>query len=524
MNRRDPRRSAPSLTVVAAIAALLLAASGAALAAGGDAVVPWPTAGWEVSTPEAQGVSSPALADLVDFGATNAMDSLLVVRHGRIVAEAYYAPFRPGMRHLVNSVTKAVVGTLAGIAVQRGEIASVDEPVLDSFRWRTVAHVEGGKTQLKIAHLLDMTSGLDWTEPLSTAPPESMLEMARSRDWVGFVLDRPMAHTPGTDFNYSSGDWHLVSAILAKKTGLDTLEYARRTLFGPLGIADAAWRADPQGVRSGGFGLSLQPRDMAKIGYLYLQRGRWAGQRIVSEAWVDRVFHASVDMNLGTTPRFRYASGWWTIPEKRAYLAVGFLRQMIVVLPDADLVAVVTGKSNYPFLPLIDRLAALAASSSARALPADAAGQARLGERVAAAAVEKATPVGPAAALAPAVSGRTWRFDRNALGLSSLRLDLAAGEPRYRVEFENTRGGTRPQRIEGPIGLDGLTRSTDVGSGDALAVKGGWLADDTFEIVSHSVGEGVVTRARLTFRDRDVDATFTVNSGLVERVHGQRAD
>ena len=327
------------------------------------------------------------------------MDSLLVVRHGRIVAEAYYAPFRPGMRHLVNSVTKAVVGTLAGIAVQSGEIASVDEPVLESFRWRTVANAEGSKAQLKIAHLLDMTSGLDWNEPLTSAPPETMLQMERSRDWVGFVLDRPMAHAPGTAFNYNSGDWHLVSAILARKTGLDTLEYARRTLFAPLGIADATWRDDPQGIRSGGYGLSLQPRDMAKIGYLYLQRGRWAGQRIVSEAWVDRVFHATVDMNLGSTPRFRYASGWWTIPEKRAYLAVGFLRQLIIVLPDADLVAVVTGKRNYPFLPLIDRLAAAAAAKTA--LPADAEGNApprRARRRDVA--IEKATPVGPASPLA----------------------------------------------------------------------------------------------------------------------------
>ena len=287
-------------------------------------------------------------------------------------------------------------------------------------------------------------------------------------------------------------------------------------------IADATWRADPQGIRSGGFGLSLQPRDMARIGYLYLQRGRWAGQRIVSEAWIDRVFHATVDMNLGSTPRFRYADGWWTIPEKRAYLAVGFLRQMIIVLPEADLVAVVTGKRNYPILPLIDRLAA--AATARAALPSDAAGQARLAERVAAAAIEKATPVGPASALAPAVSGRTWRFDRNALGLSSLRLDLTASEPRYRAEFENSRGGTWPRQIEGPIGLDGLTRSTDLGGGDVLVVKGGWLADDTFEVVSHSVGEGLVTRARLTFRDREVDATLTLNNGLVQRVGGRRAD
>jgi CubicO group peptidase (beta-lactamase class C family) len=514
MNRRDPGRW---LLLLGAAMAALLGTSGATFAASDDAV-PWPTAGWETSTPEAQGMSSTALADLVDFGAAND----LVIRHGRIVADAYYAPFRVGMRHLVNSVTKAVVGTLAGIAVRSGEIASVDEPVLESFRWRTVAHAEGSKAQLKIGHLLDMTSGLDWNEPLSTAPPETMLEMARSRDWVGFVVDRPMAHAPGTVFNYSSGDWQLVSAILAKKTGLDTLEYARRTLFAPLGIADASWRADPQGVRSGGFGLSLQPRDMAKIGYLYLQRGRWAAQRIVSEAWTDRVFNASVDMNLGSTPRFRYASGWWTIPEKRAYLAVGFLRQMIIVLPDADVVAVVTGKSNYPFLPLIDRLAAAATSTAA--LPADATGQARLAERIAAAAIEKATPVGPASALASTVSGRTWRFDRNALGVRSLRLDLVAGEPRYGVELANAPGGASTRRLEGPIGIDGLSRSTDLGGGEVLAVKGRWLADDTFEIVSHSVGEGSVTRARLTFREREVDATFTVNTGFVQRVHGQRAD
>ena len=522
MNRHGMRWPSSSATIAAAFAALLLVISGAALAAGDVAAVPWPTTGWEASTPEAQGVASSALADLVEFGAKSEMDSLLVVRHGRIVTEAYYAPFRPGMRHLVNSVTKAVVGTLAGIAVQRGEIASVDEPVLESFPWRAVANAEGSKAQLKIGHLLDMTSGLDWNEPLSTAPPETMLEMARSRDWVGFVVDRPMAHAPGTVFNYNSGDWHLVSAILAKKTGLDTLEYARRTLFAPLGIADATWRADPQGVRSGGFGLSLQPRDMAKIGHLYLHGGEWAGQRIVPAAWVDRVAHATVDMNLGTTPRFRYAAGWWTVPDKHAYLAVGFLRQLIIVLPEADLVAVVTGKSNYPFLPLIDRLAAAAASPTA--LAPDAAGTARLAERVAGAAIEKATPVGPASALAATISGSTWRFDANALGVRTLRLDLVAGAPRYRVELENARGGAPMRRLEGAIGLDGLSRSTELGGGDVLAVKGRWLADDTFEIVSHFVNDGIVTRARLAFRDREIDATFTVNNGLVQRVHAQRAD
>jgi CubicO group peptidase (beta-lactamase class C family) len=516
--RSAPRRWTATLAVAAALAGF----ASAAAASDEVAAAPWPTAAWQVSTPEAQGVPSAALAELVDFGAKSDMDSLLVVRHGRIVVDAYYAPFRPGMRHLVNSVTKAVVGTLAGIAVQSGEIASVDEPVLESFRWRTVPDGDGRKAQIRIAHLLDMTSGLDWNEPLSAAPPETMLQMGRSSDWVGFILDRPMANAPGSTFNYNSGDWHLLSAILGRKTGVDTLAYAQRKLFAPLGIVDAEWRSDPQGVRTGGFGLSLQPRDMAKIGYLLLHRGEWDGQRILAEAWSDRIFKPPVDMRLGTTPAFRYANGWWAIPEKRAFMAVGFLRQLVIVLPDADVVAVVTGKRNYPIVPLIDKLVAAAASKGA--LPADGDGNARLAEQVRAAAVEKATPVGPASPLAAAISGKSWRFDRNPSGLRSLQLDLTAAQPRYRAEFELARAGMPPRRIDGPIGLDGVSRSQDVGGGEVLAVKGRWLADDTFEIVTQQVTEGIVTTTAFTFRGGEVDAVLKANPGYTFRLHGHEGE
>jgi hypothetical protein len=156
-------------------------------------------------------------------------------------------------------------------------------------------------------------------------------------------------------------------------------------------------------------------------------------------------------------------------------------------------------------------------------LPADAVGAARLAERIAGAAIETATPVGPASPLAPAISGATWRFDANALGVRTLRLDLVAGTPRYRVELENARGAP-VRRLEGAIGLDGLSRSTDLGGGDVLSLKGRWLTDDNFEIVSHFVNDGIVTRARLAFRDREIDATFTVNNGLVQRVHARRAE
>ena len=152
-----------------------------------------------------------------------------------------------------------------------------------------------------------------------------------------------MAQAPGAGFNYDSGAWHLLTAIVSRRTDGDTLSFAQHELFAPLGITDVTWRRDPQGVPIGGFGLFMHPRDMAKIGYLYLHGGKCEGRQILPSKWPDRVFHPQVDMHLGP---LRYANGWWSIPEKHAYMAVGFLRQLIVVLPESDAVAVVTGRAH----------------------------------------------------------------------------------------------------------------------------------------------------------------------------------
>jgi CubicO group peptidase (beta-lactamase class C family) len=151
---------------------------------------------WQKSSPEAQGMSSQELANLVTFGMTNGMDSLLVTRHGRIVAEAYYAPFRSGLKHRINSATKAVVSSLVAIALKDGLLKSLDQHVLDFFPDRQFTNLDERKRAITIRHLLDMTSGLDWNEPLSNAIPWSMIEMERSHDWVRFILDRRVAHEP----------------------------------------------------------------------------------------------------------------------------------------------------------------------------------------------------------------------------------------------------------------------------------------------------------------------------------------
>jgi CubicO group peptidase (beta-lactamase class C family) len=324
-----------------------------------------------VSSPEEQGMCSAALAKLVAFGQSADLDSLLVIRHGRILTEACYAPFKTGTKHALNSATKSVIGILIGIAIQRGWLDSVDHPVLDIFSDREIAHAGEEKRAMTIKSLLDTTSGLDWTEPL-TGIPKTSSQMARSPDRVQFILDRPMSGRPGTVFNYNSGNTHLLSAVLTKKTGRCALEFAKEQLFEPLGISDVKWGSDPQRNSLGGGGLFLQPRDMAKIGYLCLHHGMWDGKQILPSTWVDEVKNASVDMHMAGKWNFHYANLFWTLPDKDAFMAVGFNSQIIMVLPAFDIVAVTTGRAPPRFLKLIDGITASVKSD--QPLPADVAG------------------------------------------------------------------------------------------------------------------------------------------------------
>src|SRR3989344_2667092 len=448
------------------------AASPAASAAEAPPAAIWPADDWAEGTPEAQGMDSAALAKLVDFGAAQGMDSLLVTRHGSLVAEAFYAPYREGLKHAVNSTTKGVVATLTGMAIQDGLIASRDAPVLDFFADRKVANADASKKAMTVGHLLDMTSGLNWIEPLSDAVPETMLQLTRTRDWQGFVLGSPLA-------------------------------YAQKRLFGPLGITDVRWRKAPQGLEVGGWGLYLHPRDMARIGYLYLRMGQWNGRQLLPAAWVEQVFNPVVDMGFGTSngaPAFKYANGWWSIPSRRAYFTAGFNRQLIVVLPDLDVVVAVTGRRHYPLPLFIDHITA--AVRSREPLPADAAGQDHLAARIRDAGVEKPSAIPTTTPeLAATVSRKAWLLERNGMGIQRLVLDLTPANPRYEVMFDSSRPDLPREPVAGPLGLDGKYRTAQQGPNAVIAIKGHWLDAQTFQLISRSVADGEVTVVTLKFED-----------------------
>ncbi len=480
----------------------------------------WPAPDWATSTPEAQGMDSRALAALVEYGGNARMDSLVVVRNGHLVAEAYYAPFRTGMKHRINSATKSVVALLAGIASGQGLMGSADAPVLEQLRERGNLDADPRKLAITLQHLLDSTSGIAWVEPLSDRIPDSLIAMERSADWVQYILERPMAQAPGVGFNYNSGNTHLVSALLARKAGMETGQFAARELFGPLGITDYRWLNDPQGVARGGFGISMRTPDMAKIGYLVLMKGEWNGRQIVPRAWVDKIFHASIPMF--STGGLRYGNAWWTLPDRKAFMAVGFNRQLIVVLPELGVVAAMTGRGPYPFEDVIGHLERAVRSHAA--LTPDPQGTELLQARIRDAATEAATPVATTTpALAREVSGKIYRLASNPLGISELALHLGA-EPSYDVVSYVGRGSTETRKASLRLGMEGRFASAAAGEGATVLTKGRWIDANTLSLLQRFPEEGWSVSYLVRFDGRRVEITQVDQFGRKHTLAGEQVN
>jgi CubicO group peptidase (beta-lactamase class C family) len=376
----------------------------------------WPTHGWRTSAPEAQGMDSLKLAQMLEViqqePALN-LHSLLVIRQGYLVSEVYFTPaFGPNTKHILYSVTKSFISTLVGIALDKGYIDSLHHPVLDYFPRRTIENRDTRKEAMTVEDLLTMRSGLDWQEGNS-----AYVGLAQNTDAVKYVLDEPMIEPPGTQFLYCSGCSHVLSGILQQLPGVQTLDFAKKNLFAPLGISDYQWDLDSQGVALGGWGLYLKPRDMAKLGYLYLHNGLWDGRQIVSAAWVKTATatHTDTPHKLG----FGYGYQWWTYPRLGAYMALGAFGQVIFVAPASDLVVVVTADqtdlANEAVFKLIEAYILTAVKSSAP-LPANPTGQSELAAQIKASQRSRA----PAPLLPSAVRGTAGQWSALLLGFFGL--------------------------------------------------------------------------------------------------------
>jgi CubicO group peptidase (beta-lactamase class C family) len=480
----------------------------------------WPMPQWQTSTPEAEGVDSSALAKLVAYGKARSFDSLLIARHGRIVLDAYYAPYTAEIPHIANSVTKAVTGTLIAIALKEGLLDSLDHPALEFFNERKIANVDDRKRAMTVQHLLNMTSGFEWDEGFEGGRAQSLTDMGRSADWVQFVLDRPMAHTPGDLFYYNTGNAYLLSAIIQKLSGRSAGDYANAKLFAPLGIAPPFWRRAPLGLTMGGCCLMLLPRDMARIGYLYLHGGEWAGQQLLPPSYVGAVNHATVDMHSSFDPSLRYSQLFWAFADKHVVMAEGDHCHLIMLFPDLDIVAVTTARDYCSFRQLADQVAGAVQSDST--LPPNPEAADRLTRELNEVAKEKPIAVGPIPA--SAVSGVTLAFPDNALNLKALSLTLAGPDPGYRLDVYTQDATNSSIRLDGPIGLDGFYRKGTPDEFGVRAARGSWLDQRTFAVDFNYVGLDEQHSWQLTFGGDRVTLHAKTRDGREIAVEGKRGE
>ncbi len=299
----------------------------------------WPTDGWATSTPEGQGMSSALLDDIyTDVRDSDAnIRSMLVIRHGYIVAEEYFTPQLYDMNntHILFSVTKSVVSSLIGIAIDNGFIDNTSQLLLDFFPDMEIANPSAWKDEITLEDVLMMRTGFDWDESDYTTY-DDFFAMRDSDNWAQYVLNSSMAAEPGTVFDYNSGASHLLATIINVTTGMTPLAFADQYLFGPLGITRRGWIPDPQGINFGGSNLALIPRAMVKFGLLYMNNGTWDSQQIVSADWVNNSSH---DPATGYT-QVSYGYQWWIDDDDNWYSARGYNGQFIYVVPEHDVIVV----------------------------------------------------------------------------------------------------------------------------------------------------------------------------------------
>lgn len=267
-----------------------------------------------------------------------ALHSLIVSRRGNMLLE-YYAPNRSRTRLAnIKSASKSIIAMLIGIAIESKLIKGVDEPI-GTFFPELKKDPEPRKQAITIGDLLTMRSGLESTSG------QNYGQWVGSRNWVRYVLTRPLVSAPGTDMEYSTGTSHLLSAILTKVTKTSTHAYAQRVLAGPLGFTLARWPRDPQGIDFGGNEMLMTPRQMLAVGELWRQRGETSGKRILPAAWVDTSC-VPVTRSRYDSDRL-YGQGWWiqTIGGHQACFAWGFGGQYIFVFRELDTVVVVTSST-----------------------------------------------------------------------------------------------------------------------------------------------------------------------------------
>lgn len=431
---------------------------------------------WPTASPEEVGLTSSQLNELFTYVRIHKtrVHSLQVLRHGKLVMDAYFYPFQPESRHDVASVTKSITSTLVGISIDKNLIPGVTTKVLPYFyEYKTEDPL---KASITLEDLLTMRSGFDCGTNLADPKinlDQRLIEIRKCPDWIACILNLPMATEPGSTFAYCNGNCHLVSALVSKSAKMSLSQLARQELFDPLDIQDAYWPTDPKGINYGWSDLQLHPYDMVKIGQLMLNRGKWNGKQILSEKWLASATREQV---VQTGGRDHYGYFWWVpgADHPDVFEAVGRGGQRITVWPWQDMVIVFTGGGfdTSELIPFV-----VNAIKSAGPIAEVEKDSRQLKENLEL--IRKSPQAKPPQKLpdlAARVAGKTYQLSSNGSNIKTLRLDFGKNEATLTMLWEN-------EQVKCNLGLDGVERfSMNPILKLSQACTGHWGDENTFHV------------------------------------------
>ena len=489
----------PSCFQVGAVAAVALLLSVRVSAA--DASTSLPRA-----TPESQGIASAGIQAILDEADAKqyGLHSLMILRHGKVVAEGWWAPYAANEPHMLFSLSKSFTSTAIGLLQSEGRL-NIHDKLVSYFPEDIPANASENLKNMRLRDLLMMSTGqhkedVDQIKIGDPATPATKQFLAA-----------PVKQKPGTLFYYNSPATFMLSATAQKITGQTLRDYLVPRLFEPLGIPTPEWDSSPQGINVGASGLHLRTEDIAKFGQLLLQRGEWQGKRLVPAEWIDLA--TSRQTSNGSAPDGDWDQGygfqfWRCVPG--FYRADGAFGQFCIVMPQHDTVVAITSGTNDMggVMKMIWRL--LLPELRAAPLPENASAQTALRDRLAHLSIP--TPDGAATTtLAARISGREFVFPANSLTLESVTLALAAdGTVAFKVrqygqDLAVTAG--HGQWLKGVFPLS-------PGSTEPVAVAGAWTADDTYTVKFVQYRQPSILTARLKFAGDEVTVETELNVGF----------
>lgn len=459
-------------------------------------------AGLPRSSPEEQGVSSAALLTFVEAADAqiDALHGFMLVRHGAVIAEGWWAPYRADARHQLYSLSKSFTSTAVGMAIGEGRMRLEDQ-VMSFFPDDLPAEVGNNLKAMRVRDLLCMSTGHQNEPP--TGPD---LVSAKT------FLAQPVPFKPGTHFLYNTAATFMLSAIVQKTTGQTVLDYLKPRLFDPLGIVDPTWDTNREGISLGGYGLSVRTEDIARFGQLYLQRGSWAGRELVPAAWVATA--TSKQTSNGSSPTSDWDQGYgfqfWRC-RNGAYRGDGAFGQYCIVMPDQDAVVAITAgvRDMQAVLNLI--WSRLLPALEPRRLPSNPGMQQALETRLKSLVLPLPRGAASSSKLA-GLAGRTFGFAANDLKLETvaLRPGSATGQTVINLRVN---GREQPLVCTSTGWTPGQVAYAQFPARPA-ATAGAWTAEDTYTAKVCFYETPFVLTLTLKFSDAALQFDSEMNVGF----------